>query len=148
MKLVLWRHWCMKFRCIQWPQRTNFTASGCIYWQKKKKKKKKKTRLTQGQFVVEAAEATRTSHQWHRGRAPDVSDEGLNFPAERRPKLTVHTVFFLLLFFSKPPHLQIRLSRQCQSSFSCKPRNSTHLQREREIGRERERERERERLDK
>ena len=29
MKLVLWRHWCMKLRCIEWPQRTNFTAPGC-----------------------------------------------------------------------------------------------------------------------
>ena len=30
MKLVLWRHWCMELRCIEWPQRTNFTAPGCI----------------------------------------------------------------------------------------------------------------------
>ena len=30
--LVLWRHWCMQLRCIQWPQRTNFTAPGCILY--------------------------------------------------------------------------------------------------------------------
>ena len=29
MKLVLWRHWCMKLRCIHWPERNNFTAPGC-----------------------------------------------------------------------------------------------------------------------
>ena len=29
MKLVLWRHWCMSLRCIQRPQRTNFTAPSC-----------------------------------------------------------------------------------------------------------------------
>ena len=30
VKLVLWRHWCMQLRCIQWPQRTNFPAPSCI----------------------------------------------------------------------------------------------------------------------
>ena len=29
VKLVLWHHWCMQLGCIQWPQRTNFTAPGC-----------------------------------------------------------------------------------------------------------------------
>ena len=33
-------------------------------------------RLTQGQLVVAAATATRTSYQWHRGKASNVSDEG------------------------------------------------------------------------
>ena len=31
MKLVLWRHWCIYLRRIQWPQRTNFTAPGCSF---------------------------------------------------------------------------------------------------------------------
>ena len=30
VNLVLWRHWCMQFRCIQWRRRTNFTAPGCM----------------------------------------------------------------------------------------------------------------------
>ena len=51
-------------------------------------------RLTQGQLVVASAAAIRTSHQWHKGTAPDKSDECLNFAAERRPLLTINTVFF------------------------------------------------------
>ena len=68
----------------------------------------------------------------------------------RGPKLCsweetqAHSPHCFFVFFSKPPHLQIRLSRQCHSSFSSKPRNSTHLQRERERERERERDWERE----
>ena len=77
------------------------------------------------------------------GRAPDVSDEGLNFAAERRPRLTVHTVFF----FSKLPHLQTRLSRKCHSSFSSNWTKKQHTlaEKERERDWEKEREIERER---
>ena len=34
MKMVLWRHWCMWLRCLQWPQKTNFTSPGCtlVQW--------------------------------------------------------------------------------------------------------------------
>ena len=96
-----------------------------------------KTRLTQGQFVAAATGlATRTSQQWHRGRAPDVSDEGLNFAAERKPRLTVHAVFFC---FFQNHHI-------CKSG--CHANAIRHFQANQETAhtcRERERERERER---
>ena len=58
-----WLLFAVKLKVIE--VLVNFTLPQCM-----------NCRLTQGQLVVAAAAATRTSYQWHRGKASNVFDEG------------------------------------------------------------------------